>query len=446
MSERARGRRVAVVGAGPAGVYSAKTAAAHPDVAVVDVIDMLPTPFGLVRYGVAPDHPKTKMVTSALGKDLTGDKVRFLGNMLVGRDLTHEELVRHYDAIVYCTGARRDKDLGIPGEDVPGSHGAAEFVNWYSGHPDSPLTDFISDVSVAVVIGGGNVALDVTRMLARDAEDLAVTDVPDHVLSAFRRSRVTDVHLLLRRGPADARFTPVELRELGELPGVDVLVDPDSLVQVGDDESELPRQVRQNLALMRQWSQRPRSDAPRRVHFHFWSAPSAMLGEGHLTGVQVVASDPRAGKSQTVIEAGLALRAIGYAADPIEGLPFDEERAIVPNEDGRVTDLDGRRLPGIYVAGWLKRGPSGVIGTNRQDAAATVHGMLADLAELPPCDVPDTEALVETLADRGVQVTHWEGWERLEAHEEALGTARGARAVKLHERKQMVDIAARREG
>ena len=437
------GRRIAIVGAGPAGVYAAQASAACPDIGAIDVLEALPTPYGLVRYGVAPDHPRTKAVARTLDKILTQEKVRFLGNVRVGSDLTHEDLQAHYAAVVYCTGAHRDRSLAIPGEEVPGSHGAAEFVAWYSGHPDASTRDFLGSSTAAVVVGGGNVALDVARVLTRRAADFEATDVPEHVLRALRASRLHDVHLLVRRGPAEARFSPPELRELGELPDVDIVLDASALAGVPEDSGALARDAKQNVAVLSEWIGRRPSNASRRVHVHFWTRPTAMHGDNRLTRVETLTAPPGAEPRRGFLDVSLALRAVGYAAEPVLGLPFDPGKARVPNERGRVVD-DQRRTStqGAYVAGWLKRGPSGVIGTNRVDAVETVTTMVADLSRLPNRNAPDAKEIVDLLRERGVRVVEWHGWRAIQAQEAFLGAGRGIASVKIHDRAQMLAIAS----
>lgn len=437
------GCRIAIVGAGPAGVYAAQAAVACPAIDEVDVLEALPAPYGLVRYGVAPDHPRTKAVALTLDRILSQEKVRFLGNVRVGADLTHEDLRHYYDAVVYCTGAHRDRSLGIPGEALPGSYGAAAFVAWYSGHPDAPATDFYGDSTAAVVVGGGNVALDVTRVLARRAADFETTDVPEHVLRAFHASQLRDIHLLVRRGPAEARFSPPELRELGELPDVDIVVEASALAALPEDGRTLPRGAQQNLAVVSEWIGRRPSDASRRIHVHFWTRPIAMHGDNRLARVETLTTPPGAEPLRGSLDVGLALRAVGYAPEPVPGLPFDPSRASVPNERGRIIDLQGRRsTQGAYVAGWLKRGPSGVIGTNRVDAVETVATIVADLSCLPERSRPDAIPIVDLLRERGVRVVEWDGWRAIEAREKCLGARRGVASVKIHDRAEMLGIAS----
>jgi ferredoxin--NADP+ reductase len=468
--------RVAVVGSGPAGLYTAealvKQAAALPSpVRVsVDVLDRLPTPYGLVRYGVAPDHKSIKSVANYLRRVLESPDVAFLGGVRFGEDVTREDLLGAYDAVVYATGAMRDRRLGIPGEDLAGSYAATDFVNWYCGHPDMAMDAFTVDAESVAVIGVGNVAVDVARILARDAAELAETDVPEPVLAALRSSKVREVHMIGRRGPAQAKFTTKELRELGELSGVSVSVDPAEMDLATFDASgesaalaESDRRVRGNLVAMRQWlSAAPGPLEPgRKLRLRFWLRPVEILqsSSGTVRGVCLERTHltpdgvfEGTGEFQT-LDAQLVLRSVGYQSVPLNGVPFDPRSCTVPNADGRVLDAEGAPLPGEYVVGWLKRGPTGVIGTNKADAAQTVRALLADLAGGPgedgaalprpgllryPEPGPSREdgdarsGFAEVLARRGVRPVSYDEWLRIETAEADLAKSlnRGER-VKL---------------
>ena len=440
--------RVAVVGSGPAGVYAAGALAGHGGV-LVDVLDRLPCPFGLVRYGVAPDHPKIKSISSTLAGLLADPAVRFLGNVEVGRQLTVAELHRFYDALVFTYGAAVDRRLGIPGEQLPGSASATDFVAWYCGHPDAPPGGFTLDARQVAVIGVGNVALDVTRVLARQAEELRGTDVPEPVLAALAASRVERIVLIGRRGPAQARFTTPELRELGELAGADVIVDPAELELDGPDLERVAATpvLRRNLEVLRGWAQREPAGRPRRVELRFRLRPVELLGPDQVTGVrlertQVGPDGTATGTGALVtVPAGLVLRSVGYRGLPVPGLPFDAEAGVVPNLAGRVL-RDGEPVPGEYVAGWIKRGPTGVIGTNKHDARETVDSLLADLPDLPRAPEPDPEAVVGLLAGRGVQVVDWPGWLAIEQAELARGRTCGRPRIKITDRAELLRAAA----
>ncbi len=460
------GLDVAVVGSGPAGLYTAEAlikqaAALDPPVTVrVDVLDRLPTPYGLVRYGVAPDHPSIKSIAEYLRKILEHPDVRFLGGVHLGDDMTRAELLASYDAVVYATGAMRDRRLGIGGEDLPGSYAATDFVNWYCGHPDMDPGAFTLDAESVAVIGVGNVAVDVARILVRDPAELAATDVSQPVLDALIASKVREVHVIGRRGPAQAKFTTKELRELGELAGVDIVVPgPEADLSTFDAAGEgqqlagADRRVRGNLAVIGDWASRPPTGQARRLTVRFWLRPTEIHGaervsaltlertrldeHGRLTGT---------GELET-IDVQMVLRSVGYQSVPLAGVPFDGKTHTVPNEAGRVLGPDGEPLPREYVSGWLKRGPTGVIGTNKSDAADTVRSLLADC--VPGAGAGEAaaraahEPLAEVLAGRGVVAVSYTDWLRVEQAERDLATAlgRGAR-VKLASR-AAIDAACR---
>jgi ferredoxin--NADP+ reductase len=434
--------RVAIVGAGPAGIYATEALLEAGDVNV-DVFDALPTPFGLVRYGVAPDHLKIKSIERTLRNVLEQPTVRFVGNVNVGVDISLSELRASYDAVIYAFGASRDRKLGIPGEDLPGSISATDFVAWYSGHPDGAIRDLTLHAHSVAVVGVGNVAVDVTRMLAKTDGDLESTDVPRDVLDTLRRSAVTDIHVLGRRSAAHAKFTTKELRELGEIANADVLVDADEL-SAGQEHVETSAAVRRNLDVLSEWSQRPPQGRPRRIHFRFLVRPTGLVGTSRVEAVQLERTCFNesgelvgAGVVET-LEAQLVLRSVGYRGVPLAGLPFDHDTGTIPNDAGRVV-RDGTPAPGEYVAGWVKRGPTGVIGTNRSDAAETVRSMQADWAAYPPEPRAADEDPVERLRAAGVRVVLWDGWLAIEAAEAALGARHGHARIKLPDR---VDLLA----
>src|SRR3954452_17504784 len=381
--------RVAVVGSGPAGVYAADALGKRDDT-TVDVFDRLPCPFRLVRYGVAPDHEKIRSISATLQRVFEQPGVRFLGNVEVGRDITVEELHAHYDALIVSCGSALGRRLGVPGEDLPGSFSATDFVAWYCGHPDAQVDRFTLEARSVAIVGLGNVALDAARLLAKDADALRQTDMPEHVLRVLADSKVEDVSIVGRRGPAQARFTTKELRELGEIEGVDVLVDPADLELDAASEAALAAEpvLRRNLEVLRGWAQRPAAGHSRRVHLRFLQRPDAVLGEGQVSGLQVDGtrldgSGGAAGTGQlSVVDAQMILCSVGYRGLAIDGLPFDERDGVIPNDGGRVL-RDGAPVPGEYVAGWIKRGPTGVIGTNKHDAHETVAALLEDGLEEP---------------------------------------------------------------
>ena len=448
--------QVAVVGSGPAGIYTAEAlikqaAKLDPPADVqVDVLDRLPTPYGLVRYGVAPDHPSIRSIADYLRGVLEHPEVRFLGGVHLGDDVTREDLLASYDAVVYATGAMRDRRLGIPGEDLPGSYAATDFVNWYCGHPDSDAGAFTLDAESVAVVGVGNVAVDVARILVRDPAELRRTDVPQAVLEALEASKVREVHVIGRRGPAQAKFTTKELRELGELAGVDIDVRPDEVDSTDFDPTgqslqlaDSDRRVRGNLAVIRDWAARAPAGGERRLTLRFWLRPAKIEGTERLSGLTAERTrlDEQGRLTGTgqyeTIPAQMVFRSVGYQSVPLAGVPFDERSYTVPNSDGRVLGADGEPLPREYVAGWLKRGPTGVVGTNKSDAAATVRSLLADLAGdgRAPAHGQSREQFVKTLGERGVRPVSYADWLRVERAEAELGSALGrGERVKIGER------------
>ncbi len=422
----------------------------------VDVLDRLPTPYGLVRYGVAPDHPSIKSIAEYLRTILEHPEVRFLGGVHLGDDVTREDLLASYDAVVYATGAMRDRRLGVEGEDLPGSYAATDFVNWYCGHPDLDADAFSLDAESVAVVGVGNVAVDVARILVRDPAELAPTDVSQPVLDALTVSKVREVHVIGRRGPAQAKFTTKELRELGELAGVDIVVDGQEADPAASDATgegarlaETDRRVRGNLSVIGGWAARTPAGHDRRLTVRFWLRPVKVEGAERVSGLTVERTrlDEQGRLTGTgeleTIGAQMVLRSVGYQSVPLAGVPFDERTHTVPNEAGRVLGPDGVPLPGEYVSGWLKRGPTGVIGTNKSDAAETVRSLLADVADRPGGDPAAREKLAGLLASREVVPVSYADWLRVEQAEKDLAAAlgRGAR-VKLASR-AAIDAACR---
>ncbi len=445
--------RVAVIGSGPSGIYAAQSLVKNAEEVggvEVDVIDRLPCPYGLVRYGVAPDHGKIKSITLALRKVLESDGIRFLGNVEIGKDLSIEELHQHYDAIVVAYGAAIDRRLGIDGESLPGSFSATDFVAWYSGHPDSEIDHFTLDATNVVVVGVGNVAVDVARVLAKTSDDLRPTDLPDHVLDVLTASHVTDIHVLGRRGPAQAKFTTKELRELGELENADVVVRADELVLDEASEQTIATDAnqRRNLEILRTWAAEQPTGKPRRLHLRFLVRPTEVTGTEQVAGVTIerTALDGTGNVKGTgefeTLPAEMVLRSVGYRGQGLPGLPFDERNGTIPHQAGRVL-RDGVPVPGEYVAGWIKRGPTGVIGTNKSDASETISSLIADLPELTRAPERDPEAVLKLLADRGVDVVDWQGWVSIDEAEIALGTAQGRERVKIAERLKLLGHAIR---
>jgi ferredoxin--NADP+ reductase len=439
--------RVAVIGSGPAGLYAADELSKH-DAVSVDVVDRLPCPYGLLRYGVAPDHLKMKSLETTLRKILERPRVRFLGGVELGAGISVEELREYYDAVVYATGSPVDRRLSIPGEDLPGSFSATEFVAWYCGHPDAEVDAFTLNARSAVVVGVGNVAVDVTRILAKTAQELDATDMPDHVLTVLDKSTVSDIYIVGRRGPAQAKFTTKELRELGELANADVVVDPAELVldQAAKELVETNKTVRRNVETLQEWSTRPQQGRARRIHLRFLLAPVAVVGDGRVEAVrcernELDSSGGVTGTGKTVtLPAQLLLRSVGYRGLPLPGVPFDERSGVIPNQAGRV-QRNGSTATGEYVVGWIKRGPTGVIGTNKGDAKETVEALLHDLDALPGASRREPDAIIDRLAQRSVGVVTWAGWEAIDAAEQALGVAAGRTRIKIADRAALL-IAA----
>lgn len=448
--------RVAVVGAGPSGFYAADALLKGLDDVSIDLIDRLPTPFGLVRYGVAPDHQKIKSVTKMYDRTLQDERVRFLGNVEYGRDLTHEDVRSYYDAVIYTVGASADRSLDIPGEDLAGSLSATEFVAWYNGHPDfEHRLDRVHARRVAVV-GMGNVAVDVTRILAKSADELRETDIADHALEVLQESPVTDIYMLGRRGPAQGKFTTKELRELGELMNADIVVDP---AEAEPDAASLASiegepALKKNLEVIRDFAQKPLKGKPRRVHLRFLVSPVEILGESRVEAIKLERNRLERSGSGYLNAVGtgefetlpveMVLRSVGYRGVRLPGVPFDERHSVIPNDRGQVLHAPGGvPVAGEYVAGWIKRGPSGVIGTNKADALETVTTLLERQGDSPLPTDPNKwpEAVNELLEGKGVGYVTVDHWQALDAHELGLGKAQGRPRVKVVSVAQMLELS-----
>ncbi len=442
--------RVAVVGSGPAGFYAAG-ALLDADVAVeVDMIERLPTPWGRVRLGVAPDHPKLKTVSRAFERIADKPGFRFVGNVEIGRDLHHGDLATLYDAVVYAVGAQTDRRLGIPGEDLPGSWSAFEFVAWYNGHPDYQELPFDLDVDRAVVIGNGNVALDVARMLALTPDELAPTDTTDVAAEAISRSSVSDIVVLGRRGPAEAAFTPVEVGELGDLAGAEVLVDRHDLEGVAPEDPDT--RVRRNLEFLHGFASRAPTGKPKTLRLRFLASPVAIHGEDRVEAIEIVRNrlEEREGRLVAVatdehetIPCGLVFRSVGYRGVALPDVPFDEARGTIRNDRGRVLDDAGEHVAAMYCAGWIKRGPTGIIGTNKKDATETVELLLEDIraGRIAHDSGKTTEAVDALLDERGVRRVVYTGWQAIDAFERSRGEPLGRPRVKLVTWDELLDAA-----
>jgi len=449
--------RVAIVGSGPAGFYAAEQLLKPSEPQVeVDMIDRLPTPFGLVRGGVAPDHPKIKSVIRVYAKTAAREGFRFFGNVAIGTDIAAAELAERYDAVLYSYGAETDRRLGIPGEGLPGSGPATAFVGWYNAHPDYAGLDFNLSHERAVVIGNGNVAADVARMLALTRTELEETDTAAHAIDPIAESGVKEIVVLGRRGPAQAAFTNPEVRELGEMVDADIAIAPSEMkldpLSREYLETEADITSRKNYEIFSEHASKPAEGKSKRIVLRFLASPIEIQGDGRVERIVVGRNElhrdetgtirPRDTGERETIECGLVLRSIGYKGIALDGLPYDERRGVIPNEHGRVM-ADGKQLPGHYVAGWIKRGPSGVIGTNKKDAQDTTEGLLSDIEarKLPSVPAATLEALPELLAERGTRYVTFPGWEAIDAAEVARGESLGRPRVKFVSIDEMLEVA-----
>ncbi|OGX27598.1 MAG: NADP oxidoreductase [Omnitrophica WOR_2 bacterium RIFCSPHIGHO2_01_FULL_48_9] len=444
--------RVAVIGSGPSGFYAAEELLLGKVKAKVDMFDRLPAPFGLVRYGVAPDHPKIKNVIKVFEKTAVHPDFSFFGNVKVGQDISFADLRDFYDAVIFTCGAQTDNKLGIPGEDLAGSYTATEFVAWYNGHPDYRNRTFDLSCEVAVVVGQGNVAMDVSRILCKNPEELKTTDIAQHALEVLAKSKVKEVHLIGRRGPAQAAFTPPELKEFGELPDCDPLVNAADLNVNPESQEELdnPNNApkKKNFEIMKEYSGRPASGKSKKFVIHFCKSPKELKGNGHIEELILEKnklSGP-AGKQKAEgtgileeIPCGILFRSVGYRGVPIPGVPFEEKRGVFPNLGGRITE-GGQVVLGLYAAGWIKRGPSGVIGTNKPDSAETVNNLLADIPSLKPCTKPDSQAVLALLKGKGVKVVSFDDWKKIDAAEIANGQKNGKLREKFVKVEEMLAV------
>ncbi|MHC5797982.1 FAD-dependent oxidoreductase [Lacisediminihabitans sp. FW035] len=445
--------RVAIIGAGPAGIYAGnildRSAAEAGHEVTIDLFDSLPAPYGLIRYGVAPDHPRIKGIVGSLHEMLDAGTIRFLGNVTYGVDLDLDDLCAHYHAVIFATGAIRDARLDIPGIDLPGSYGAAEFVSWYDGHPDVPATWPLDATDIAV-IGNGNVALDVARVLAKHPLNLLTTDIPANVQAGLEGSPVTDVHVFGRRTPTHVKFTPIELRELGDIPDVDIVVYPEDFESPEAEAARIVGGSNQQKIMtrtLRGWLDREPTGASRRLHLHFLHSPLEIYGDGRVEGMRfartALADDGSLRETGEIVDHPVqaVYRAVGYLGSALPEVPFDETRGVIPNVEGLVLGPD---TEGLYATGWIKRGPVGLIGHTKSDAAETVAHLLADIDTLLEREVDDGD-VIEVLDARGIRFTSWDGWLALDAHERALGDADVSAVVrervKVVPRQEQVGIA-----
>jgi ferredoxin/flavodoxin---NADP+ reductase len=463
---RERPLRVAIVGSGPAGFYAAGHLLknkSHPDLEVqVDVFDRLPTPWGLVRGGVAPDHPNIKAVSRVYEKTAAHPEFRFFGNVEYGADVRHDDLMARYHAVIYAVGAQTDRRIGIPGEDLPGSWAATEFVAWYNGHPDYRDIEFDLSRERAIVIGNGNVAADVARMLALTGDELAETDVADHALEVLAESKIREIVVLGRRGPAQAAFTNPELLELGDMTHADVHVDTrdveiDELSRRWLESEAASATSRKNVDILTGYAAREPEGKRRRIVLRFLVSPLEILGTDKVDGIRICRNALRhedgalrACTTETTeeLDCGIVFRSIGYHGVPVQGVPFDERGGTIPNERGRILAGGGEPLPGEYAVGWIKRGPTGIIGTNKRDAQETVDALLEDLESghlNEPTD-PSRDSLEELLAERKPDHVTYAGWEAIDRAEKAAGEPQGRPRVKLTTTEELLEAARERVG
>lgn len=454
MTDQTRPLRVAIVGAGPAGIYAADALMKSDTEVSIDLFERMPAPFGLIRYGVAPDHPRIKGIITALHKVLDKDPVRLLGNIDYGTDITLEDLRRFYDAVIFSTGANADRALSIPGIDLDGSYGAADFVSWYDGHPDVPRTWPLEAEKVAV-LGVGNVALDIARVLAKTGDELLPTEIPANVYEGLKNNKAVEVHVFGRRGPAQAKFTPLELRELDHSPTIEVIVDPEDIDY--DEGSEIARRSSKQVDMvantLQDWAIRDQGDRPHKLFLHFFESPTEVLGEdGKVVGLRTERTEldgtgnVRGTGKFNDWDVQAVYRAVGYLSQNIPSIPFDDQAGTVPNEAGRVIGDDGKHIDGTYVTGWIKRGPVGLIGHTKGDANETIACLLEDAPNFAGAAEPSTDAVIEFLEGKGVPYTTWQGWYRLDAHERSLGEPEGRERIKVVEREDMLRASEPHKG
>lgn len=443
--------RLAVVGAGPAGIYASDLilkAERNFDVSI-DLFDLLPAPYGLVRYGVAPDHPRIKGIIKALYEVLDRGDIRFFGNVNYGTDIKLEDLKKHYNAVIFATGAIKDADLNIPGIELDGSYGAADFVNWYDAHPDFPRTWPLNAKQVAV-IGNGNVALDVARMLIKLPEDLLSTDIPDHVYQGLKSSPITDVHVFGRRGPAQVKFSPLELREALHVNGVQAIVYPEDFQFDDGSQKALDsnNQIRVMVKTLQDLKDNPQEEQTRRLHLHFFHSPLEVVGaDGKVSGIKF--EKTKLDGTGNVVGTGEVVeypvqavyRAVGYFGSELDQIPFDAKSGVVSNDEGRVLDSAGKHIPGVYCTGWIKRGPVGLIGHTKADAIETIGHLIQDQASWWSPELPAEDAIVETLVNRGVNFVDWSHWLKVDAEERRLGQTDGRERIKLFDRDEILKVS-----
>jgi ferredoxin--NADP+ reductase len=451
--------RVAIVGSGPSGFYAAEELLLSAAGVEVTMLERLPAPFGLVRSGVAPDHPKLKQPMAVFDRIARSSSFRYFGNVELGRDVSLAELGRHFDAVVLACGSQSERRLGIPGEDLPGSHAGTDFVGWYNGHPDHAHHRFDLSQEAVCIVGQGNVALDIARMLAKSVDELRHTDIAQHALDALAASRVRDIHIVGRRGPAQAKFTPPELMEFGRIPGCDIAVSEGDLVlneaSAAEAADRMRRNIASNLSLLNKFAAGTRTANRRCCHFHFLLSPLRIEGDGRVERLQLERTrldgppfrQTARGTGETVtLECGVVFRSIGYKVMPVPDVPYDDVRARVPNQAGRVVCAADAPLPRLYVTGWMKRGPSGIIGTNKADSMETVATLLADLATAPRGSRPGADGLALDLERRRHAYVDYADWQRIDEHEVARGAPAGKPREKLLTPVSMLQVVGKSYG
>ncbi|MCA9400953.1 MAG: FAD-dependent oxidoreductase [Candidatus Omnitrophica bacterium] len=429
--------RVAIIGSGPSGFYAAEALFKSEHKVIVNMFDRLPAPFGLVRYGVAPDHQKIKNVIKVYEKTAQREGFSFFGNVELGKDINLHQLRKFHDAVIFANGAQSDRKLGVQGEDLPGSHTATDFVAWYNGHPDFKDLKFDFSGEVAVIIGQGNVAVDVCRILCKTVDELKQTDIAQYALDALAESQIKHIHMIGRRGPAQSAFTPVEIREFGELADCDPIVDPADLElnEASAKELEDPKnaQKKKNYDILKEFSQRSPSGKSKKFYVQFYKSPAALGGDGKLEKVFIekneLVGEPGKQKSKgtgqkITLPCNLLFRSVGYKGVPIPSVPFRDDWGIIPNTEGRVEDSE-HHFTGLYCTGWIKRGPSGIVGTNKPCAEETVKHLLSDIPQLIPGKNPDNAMLIDLLHELNVRFVTFEDWKRIDAREIASGQQKG---------------------
>ncbi len=444
--------RVAIIGSGPSGFYAAEELLAGQTKAKVDMFDRLPAPFGLVRYGVAPDHPKIKNVIKVYEKSASHPQFSFLGNVNVGKDISISELKNFYDAFIFACGAQTDRALGISGEDLPGSYTATEFVAWYNGHPEYKDRTFDLSHEVAVVVGQGNVAMDVSRILCKTTEELKNTDIAQHALDVLATSKVKEVHLIGRRGPVQVAFTPPEIKEFGELVDCDPVLDPKYLELNPESQAELADTThphkKKNFEVLKGFANRPASGKRKKFVIHFFKSPKELKGQGRVQKLVLEMNKLTgpSGNQQAVgtgaleeMDCGIFFRSVGYRGVPISGVPFEDKKGIFPNNEGRIIE-NGKPISGLYAVGWIKRGPSGVIGTNKPDSVATVQNLLKDLNSLTPCPQPDSQTVYNFLKSKNVKVVNFSDWKKIDSAEMERGKPSGKPREKFIRIEEMLAV------